>query len=161
VVKLNYLSINRHEREYNAFQSPSHPTPRWLPMLQHRAYGPRSHFTPKQSRKCGMARVSVFSGEAGYVLVHLSRINSRQPASRLARTASSISATVAIPVEITGFPVVETTRISGTSVFSKDAILQQRTSSFSRKSTAESSNGVLKCRTFRQSQMGCCLHRSF
>ena len=47
-----------------------------------------------------------------------------QPASRAARTASSISATVAMPVDmITGLPVDATLRINGRSVFSNEAIL--------------------------------------
>ena len=48
----------------------------------------------------------------------------RQPASRAARTASSSSATVAMPVEmISGLPVAATLRMSGRWAFSKDAIL--------------------------------------
>jgi len=47
-----------------------------------------------------------------------------QPAPRAAFTASSISATLAMPVEmISGLPVAATRRISGRSMFSKEAIL--------------------------------------
>src|SRR5437899_2252610 len=47
------------------------------------------------------------SGEAGYVLVHLSRAICVAPNPRAAFTASSISSTVAIPVEmIRGLPVL-------------------------------------------------------
>jgi len=58
------------------------------------------------------------------VLVHFSSTRCWQPAACAVRTASSISATLAMPVEmIIGLPVRATLRISGRSVFSKDAIL--------------------------------------
>src|SRR5688572_17660564 len=87
----------------------------------------------------------VFSGVAGYVLVHFNKTRSLQPASFRIRTASSISESVAAPVlMMTGFPVVATFLSKGQSVFSKEAILYNGTCKLSRKSTAVSSKGELK-----------------
>ena len=72
----------------------------------------------------GMVEIFVFLGVAGYVLVHFSNTIRSLPASRAVRTASSISATVAMPVDtIIGFPVRATRAISGRSVTSNEAIL--------------------------------------
>ena len=69
----------------------------------------------------------------------------RRPLCPCRRHRLSISASVAIPVErINGLPVRATLRISGRSTSSKDAILYAPTPIFSKKSTAESSNGLEK-----------------
>jgi hypothetical protein len=58
------------------------------------------------------------------VLVHLSSTISLAPPRRAAATASPISATVAMPLEmIIGLPVAATLAISGRSVASNEAIL--------------------------------------
>ncbi|MOA29001.1 hypothetical protein D3C78_1499880 [compost metagenome] len=60
-----------------------------------------------------MVLIFVLSGGAGYELVHLSNTIFLAPASLAARTVSSNSAMVAIPVEIiSGFPVDATFRIN-------------------------------------------------
>ena len=67
------------------------------------------------------------------------------PAERAAATASSISASVPIPVEITsGRPVAAIRRMSGRSTSSNDATLNAGTSIATRKSTAVGSNGLEK-----------------
>ena len=63
-------------------------------------------------------------GSAGYALEHFRRAICLQPLFFAAVTASSISATVAIPVEmITGLPVDAIRSISGMSTISNEAIL--------------------------------------
>ena len=65
------------------------------------------------------------------------------PACRAASTASSISSTVAMPVDmISGLPVFAIFWMSAMSTNSKEASLCAGTSIFSRKSTALSSKGV-------------------
>ena len=67
------------------------------------------------------------------------------PAERAAVTASSISASVAIPVEMTsGRPVLAILRMSGRSTSSNEATLKAGTSIVIRKSTAVASNGLEK-----------------
>ena len=67
------------------------------------------------------------------------------PPSRAAATASSISSSVAIPVDmIIGRPVRATIRMSGRSTSSNEAILKAGTSIAARKSTAVGSNGAEK-----------------
>ena len=67
------------------------------------------------------------------------------PAERAAATASSISASVAIPVDMTsGRPVAAMRRTSGRSTSSNEATLKAGTSIATRKSTAVGSNGLEK-----------------
>jgi hypothetical protein len=75
-------------------------------------------------RQMGMVRRCISSGGAGYALVHFKSASASPPASRNARTASSISPSVAIPVDmIVGLPIWAMRRIRGRSTFSKEAIL--------------------------------------
>ena len=63
---------------------------------------------------CGIVRILLFFGSVGYVLVHFNKMISSQPFSRIVLTVSSISATVAIPVDtIIGLPVEATLFING------------------------------------------------
>jgi hypothetical protein len=67
------------------------------------------------------------------------------PAERAASTASRISSSVAIPVDIIiGLPVAAIQRINGKSVSSNDATLYAGVFNDSNNSTALSSNGVEK-----------------
>ena len=73
-----------------------------------------------------MVRRFMSSGGAGYALVHLSSAICVAPALRAACTASSISPSVAMPVEISsGLPVRAICSISGMSVISGEATLSQ------------------------------------
>jgi hypothetical protein len=80
--------------------------------------------TPQRAAMTGMAPRFNASGGEGYALVHFRSAIWVAPASRAAVTASSISASVAIPVEITmGFPVAAIRRTSGRSTSSNEATL--------------------------------------
>ncbi len=92
--------------------------------------------------------------------MHFNKMRSSHPADRASLTASSISAMLAMPVEmITGFPVAATARIRARSVFSNEAILYAGTCSDSRNSTAVASKGVLNATSpswHARSKMGAC-----
>ena len=100
--------------------------------------------TPKRlAQHRDVAQVGRPRGRPGRTRCRPAATSSVQPASRAASTAASISPTVAMPVEmIIGLPVRATSRISGRSTISDEAILYSRASSFSSSSTAVGSNGL-------------------
>lgn len=86
-----------------------------------------------RSASSRIPRRFISSGGAGYALVHFNSASPTTPAARAARTASSISSGVAIPVDmIMGLPVRAMRSMSGMSTSSKEATLCTGTSRASR-----------------------------
>jgi hypothetical protein len=89
-----------------------------------RVWSDRPTGTPKASRSTAMLARRASAGSAGYEAVHAKRTSAVQPPSRAAVTAASTSPRVAIPVDMMiGLPVRATSRISGRSTISADAVL--------------------------------------